>query len=429
MGKVQSPPAVMPAELAPVFDRVPEGADGAYLHWDELRHKDPPPGVTREQWWGLLKLRRDHQPGLRVPFRVAMIDAIQRAVHEIDRDASGRITLPEDVTNHGTRDQYVASPLYEEAFRSSQLEGASTTLAVAKEMLRTKRPPRNQSERMILGNYYAMEWVRAHQAEDLSEALLLELHRTVTRDTLAADASGRYRRADEPVAVYDETRNAPIYTPPPAAELPAQMAALCAFANGSSDDDPFVHPVVRAIMLHFWLAWAHPFVDGNGRTARALFYWLMLKQGYWLTEFLSISRAIKLARAQYDRAFLYAETDGNDATYFVLNQLRMMRRAIDEQFSYLKRKSEEVRVVENRLRDAGELNHRQLAILSSALRHPHDRFTVEGHKNSHRIAYETARTDLLGLVEAGYFAETKLGKKFVFTPTPNLQRKLRRKPT
>ncbi|HEY4241774.1 MAG TPA: Fic family protein [Kofleriaceae bacterium] len=432
MTRVQAPPRADLSRIPfEVVDRLRPDSNDDYLHWDELRHRTPPAGASHEQWWSVLKLYRtlaftQGVHAMAASFRVVMTDAIQRAVHEIDRDASGRIDLPEDVTNKGTRDRYVASSLYEESIRSSQLEGASTTLAVAKEMLRSKRSPRNHGERMILSNYYAMEWVRAHQTQPMTAALLLELHGVVTRDTLDAEQIGRYRRADEPIAIYDKTDNELVYTPPDAAELPAQMRALLAFANGTSTDVPFVHPVVRAILLHLWLAWAHPFVDGNGRTARALFYWSMLKQGYWLAEFISISRAIKLARTQYDRAFIYTETDGNDATYFVQNQLRMLRRAIDELFVYLKRKTEEVRSIEGKLRADSELNHRQLAILTHALRHPDERFTVESHKNSHRIAYETARTDLLGLVEAGMLVETKLGKKFVFTPTAGLPRKLRK---
>ena len=57
------------------------------------------------------------------------------------------------------------------------------------------------------------------------------------------------------------------------------------------------------------LAFIHPFVDGNGRTARSLVYWYMMKKGYWLTEYLSISRIIYRNKAQYEKAFLYTEAD------------------------------------------------------------------------------------------------------------------------
>ena len=202
------------------------------------------------------------------------------------------------------------------------------------------------------------------------------------------------------------------------------MAAMCAFANGTSGDEPFIHPVARAILLHFWLAYDHPFVDGNGRTARALFYWSMLNQGYWLTEFISISRVINQARAKYDRAFLFTESDGNDTTYFICHQLEVLRAAIDELHTYLLRKAREVRDVEAKLRGRDDLNNRQLALLGYALRHPDARFTVEGHQTSHRVVYETARTDLIGLVRAGFLDSKKVGKRTVFSPVRDLEKRL-----
>src|SRR6476659_130315 len=86
---------------------------GKYLPWDELRRRTPPPGVTVESWW--MSVRTARALLLRpfplldtegAPFRFAMPETVQRMVHEIDRDASGRIELPEDITNKSTRDRY-----------------------------------------------------------------------------------------------------------------------------------------------------------------------------------------------------------------------------------------------------------------------------------------------------------------------------------
>lgn len=413
-------------------DLVRPEIDGRYLHWDELRHRSPPDELTHETWWQLIKLARFQQSRLLPltdphgrPFSFAMTDSAQRAVHEIDRDASGRIDLPEDVANRSTRDRYVVSSLIEESIRSSQLEGASTTRAVAKEMIRTRREPQTVDERMILNNFLAMEWVREHQRDPLTPAAVLELHAIVTRDTLElADGAGRLRRADEAVHVVDLDSGDVVHTPPAADTLPARIDLLCRFANGTSSDEPFIHPVARAILVHFWLGHDHPFVDGNGRAARALFYWSMLHQGFWLTEFLSISRVIKRASGQYARAYLFSETDGNDATYFLFNQLKVLRTAIDDLGVYLERKTREVRDVESRLRSRDDLNHRQLALLGYALRHPDARFTIEGHQTSHRVVYQTARTDLLKLAEARFLELSRASNKMVFTPAPDLERRL-----
>ena len=74
----------------------------------------------------------------------------------------------------------------------------------------------------------------------------------------------------------------------------------------------FIHPIVKGIIIHFLIAFIHPFVDGNGRTASAIFYWYMLRKGYWLTEYLSISRIISRSKRQYEKAYLYTECDGNE---------------------------------------------------------------------------------------------------------------------
>ena len=107
------------------------------------------------------------------------------------------------------------------------------------------------------------------------------------------------------------------------------MAAMCSFANDRSSPG-FMHPAIQSIILHFWLAYDHPFVDGNGRTARALFYWSMLHYGYWLFEYVSISQTIVRGSVQYGEAFLHTETDDNDLTYFIVYHLDVINRSIAE---------------------------------------------------------------------------------------------------
>ena len=406
---------------------------GRYRHWDSLRHLDPPGDLTIEEWWAGVRMARSQisQPlplkdreGR--PFTIALPGAMLQMLQQVDTDASGQIAVSEQVTNPATRKRYLVSSLIEEAITSSQLEGASTSRRVAKEMLRSGRRPRTRSEQMILNNYRAMNYVREHSTAPLTPETVLELHRIVTDGTLDdLDAAGRLQTDDEErVGVFDEDGEL-LHAPPEAADLPQRLQTMCDFANGEAeDDDHYVHPVVRSIILHFWLAYDHPFIDGNGRTARALFYWSMLNRGYWLTEFVTVSSILKKAPAKYARSYLYTEWDDNDLTYFVLYQLDVMLRAINELQRYLRRKMHEVRDTEQLLKTT-DLNHRQITLISYALRTPGATFTFRTHQTSHTIAYQSARNDLLDLHARGLLYKRKTGRAFTFLPVDDLADQLR----
>jgi Fic family protein len=312
----------------------------------------------------------------------------------------------------------------EEAIRSSQLEGATTSRRVAKELLQTGRAPRDRSELMIVNNYRALEFMRTDMGAQLTPERVTTLQRILTEGTLDdPTGAGRLQTPDEErVVVADATTGETTHVPPPADQLPGRLDAMCAFANVSDEGSggEFIHPVVRAVLLHFWLAYDHPFQDGNGRTARALFYWFMKTRGYWLVEYLSISKILREAPAVYSRAFVLTETDGGDTTYFLLHQLEVIQRAIEEMHSYLRRKVREVRELEESARAAGDLNHRQLALLGDAIRHPHNRYTYRTHAVSHGVTAETARTDLGGLAARGLLVRAKRGRQHVFSPVANL---------
>lgn len=410
---------------------IPPLVSGRYEHWDKVRHLTPPEGLTSEEWWlGISWARRQlmkqvpllDKKGNRFVFGTP--DPILRVLHEIDQLAGGRIAMSEEVTNPSTRDRYVISSLIEESITSSQLEGASTTVEVAKNMLRTGRRPTDRSEQMIVNNFLAMQFVREHIHEPLTADFVHELHRMLTDDTLDDPSkAGCFREDDDQIQVEDETGTV-LHVPPRAAELPMRLERLCSFAN-DRPEDTFLHPVVRAVILHFQLGFDHPFVDGNGRTARALFYWSMLSQGYWLAGYLSISSILKNAPSQYARSFLHTETDGNDLTYFLDHQLSVLRRAIDDLQAYLARKIQEVARVESLLKRSTEFNHRQLAVLGHGLRHPGARYTIKSHQRSHRVVYDTARTDLLDLASRGLVVQRRRGNTYEFEAPEDLHDRLK----
>ena len=405
-----------------------------HLHWSQVKWRRPPLDYSHEEWWVATKIaRRVTQRVLPFadkdnrPFWLAETGHLYQRLHRIDRDASGRIEFPADVPNPESRNRYLVSSLFEESIRSSQLEGAATTRREAKAMLRTGRSPRNKHERMIFNNYAGLSFIREIADEELTMEALLELHRILTHRTLDDErCAGRFRTASEPVTVVDERDGEVLFEPPNAELLQDRMQRLLRFAN-QREQDPFLHPVVQAVLLHFMTGYEHPFVDGNGRLARALFYWLMVREGYWLMEYLSISSIIHRSPTQYAQAYLFTETDEGDFTYFLDYHLRVILDAIRQLHLYLGRKSVEVLEISNLLETSGgalNLNHRQAALVGHLLHHPQVRPTIASHQRSHKVTYQTARTDLLSLAAMGLLTSAKRGRRLEFRLVPDFNEKL-----
>ena len=409
---------------------------GRYLHWDEIRQRPPPAELTHEHWWLGIKLARNSQqhelPYVKGsdgrPFFFLLPDRVVEGLHRIDRQMAGTIGVPESTGKPAVPDRFIVNSLIQEAITSSKLEGASTTRAEAVDMLRSGRRPRDRSERMIVNNYRAMQIVRELTGQPLSPDGVLHLHKTITAGTLddPVDAGRIQEPGEKRVYVSDPTGRRVLHHPPPAKELDKRIHQMLRLANREDTDKKFIHPVIRAIALHFLLAYDHPFVDGNGRTARALFYWSMLQSGYWLFEFISISRYLVEAPSRYARSFLYTESDDNDLTYFISLQVELILRAIEDLERYIAKKTAQIEAVENMLRRAPGFNHRQLSLLAHGLRTPNARYTIRSHQTSHSVANGTARSDLLNLVERGLLERRPSdGRRFEFLVPPDLEQRIR----
>lgn len=429
--------ALASPRMAQVMQHVNPLPGGKYLHWDELRRRAAPEGLSHAEWWAATTLARaalfqplpllDKQGK---PFVFALPSPVAIDIYHVDRDAAGHIRSSASAPLQDDAQRYLMGSLIEEAITSSQLEGASTTRKVAAAMLRSGRKPRDQSEQMIFNNHAAMEHLKSLRNVTLSPAHVLELHRMITEHTLDdPQDAGRYRRNDE-VHIVDVRDNTVLHAPPLHTELEARMQRLCDFANADADSLPFVHPLVRAILLHFMIGYDHPFADGNGRTARALFYWSMARSGYWLMEYTSISHILRKAPVKYSRAYLHTETDNNDTTYFLLHQLQTIRQAVAALHDYVARKSQEQRATEQLLaRSAalrGRLNHRQVSLINHALRNAGEAYRMDAHQRLHKVVYETARKDLLDLEALGLLERVKQGNAFLFFAPADLRERLLR---
>lgn len=406
-----------------------------YYHWHKLSRIARDDKIDPLAAWAVIRFGRMSQ-AKRLPLRgegtnplfFVPTGLVQLECMRIDQElASGIPGGVDRPLGADARTRYVVSSMMDEAIASSQIEGASTLHRVAKQMLREGREPKNLSERMIINNYNAMKMVRDRRGEPMSPEFLLEIQLVLTDGTLDDPGQqGRFRTSDDVVEVVSNRDGEVIHTPPPASELKARIQRLCDFANHTpTAAGDFIHPIVKAIALHFQIGFDHPFCDGNGRTARALFYWSALRDRYELLEFLPISRMILDAPGKYVRAYQETETDGFDLTYFLHFHLDVISRAREGFKNRAVSKQQEIERQENLLRSEIDLNYRQRTLLQAASEDPGRLFTIQGHQQAHALAYATSRADLLDLVDRGLLERRTVGNKFVFKASAKLVSKLK----
>ncbi len=393
-----------------------------YYYWDKVKYHVPE-GIEAEDFWNVVKYSRRIEAKTfsfsACTFFLKETSAMQQALHNFDMNFGGTLSSTSILTDKN-RQYYLISSLMEEAIASSQMEGASTTRKVAKEMLRKQSKPKDKSQQMILNNYNTIRYLSEHKSDRLTPDLVLEIHRQITEKTLDNSSDEGHFRTDNNIFVVNGITGEVAHEPPSYTVIPETIEQLCEFAN---EDKTFIHPVLKAIIIHFMISYLHPFADGNGRTARSLFYWYMLKKGYWLTEFLSISRVIYKSKVQYEKAFLYTEHDDFDLGYFVQYNLKVLKQAFDELHVYLERKNQENNaLLEYRIPG---LNERQVQIIKMYAERPESVFVSKDLETRFNVSVKTLRSDLEALVATGLIERIPLNKRLTgYARTKDFERKL-----
>lgn len=396
-----------------------------YLYWDKIKYRAK--NCTPSELWSAIKLFRQLRRNIisfgTHPFYYVITDYMQRALHRFDMHIGG--TLGSNIGIAETdKTKFVISSIMEEAISSSQMEGASTTRKKAKEMIRQDKKPKNKSEQMIMNNFITMKHIVQYKNEDLTIERLLYIHKLITNNTLDdKEDEGQFRESDD-VHVINHSNSEIVHTPPLQKELNQLINDLCTFFN--TDGADFIHPIVKGCIIHFMIGWIHPFSDGNGRTARAVFYWYMLKRGYWLTEYLSISRIIKDTKAQYEKAYLYSELDENDLSYFITYHIKTMEKAFDALKEYINRKQKEVFQAARFMKIPG-VNDRMAQILK-VVHDDSDRIlNTKEIESRFSVSSYTARTDLKSLVDLGFLEIIQVNKqKKNFIKSQNFEKSLKK---
>lgn len=381
-----------------------------FEYWDTIKYKRCPEGCTPQQLWTYVKAARVKSMMSvwgKYGITLTLTNQMQRMCHEIDMNWGGSWGT-DSIIGDENKEKYLVGSLMEEAIYSSQMEGAATTRKVAKEMLRKKMTPKDKSQQMIANNYQTIQFIVSHKDALLTPELLLQIHQLMTEHTMQNPQEAGCFRSNNDVVVENGITHETVHIPPTYEEIPNFVEDLCRFFN-EQDAPQFIHPIIRGIIIHFMVAYVHPFADGNGRTARALFYWYMLKQGYWLTEYLSISRVIAKSKKSYEKAFLYTEADGMDMGYFVAYNMRVLQQSFKQLQDYIKRKQEEKRAANSFLR-IGNINARQAQIIKMFADDSNLVVTIADLQAKFLVSPTTAKADVVGLMNMGLLSEISFNK-------------------
>ncbi len=401
---------------------------GRYLYWDQFKWRVPKGHDPQKAWlitkWVRFTKRKPVEllDAKGCEFHFCVPDSLQAKLYKIAK-LSGEGTP----TNSIQQKYLISSLIMEEAINSAQLEGASTTRRIAKKMLVDARKPKSEDEQMILNNYLLMNEVKQLKDAPLSIEMIRHFHQIATEGTHQNGVISGEFRTDNEIVISNGIDGEILHQPPSFEQIETRLEQLCNFANTNHSGDEgksFIDPIVKAIILHFMIGYEHPFADGNGRTARAIFYWFMLKNGFSFFEYLSISKLLKEAPVQYGMAYLYSEIDENDLTYFIYYQADIILRAMDELFGYLDAKSREFKEVLVLLEDSDigeELNFIQKDIVKKAMKNPGRIFTVKEITNDYDISENTARKYLKALAKHKILATFKEGRTTNYIALANIR--------
>jgi len=404
---------------------------GNYLHWDGFITRARTFKANKEISYLVLKMKRSLTAHDRLvdefgqPFLYTE-NGLMAKLHEISK----MITFDHlNIATAQDKHRHLAKGVtMEEAISSAQLEGAVTTRKVAKQMLETGREPKNVSEQMIVNNWNLIQSTQEHKDDALSLELIFLFNQIATEDALEnGHSAGEIRNAA--VFVKNIVTGDTVHEPPPYEQIETMLAMICDYANAEHRlGGEFIHPIIKACVLHFMIGYIHPFFDGNGRTARALFYWYMLKSGYENFRYISISALLKAAPKKYMKSFLYTETDENDLTHFIDYQLSIIIRALERFTQYVRDKVAELHnaieaIKTSPLYDRLSLHH--ITILEKALKHSGRTFTVKEIENDFNVSSTAARGYLDKLAEMDLLIKFKLsGRTQGYIAPANIRERL-----
>ncbi len=383
-----------------------------YAPIEDIKYRLEKLGISKNDWPSLKEKIQSFRKMGAVPFFINTIgkkfwyfpsDSINKKIHEIE--SSGN-RLYDRIENQGTfKHEFLANAAVEEAITSAIHEGANSTRSKAKALIASGDKPKNKDEWMLINNYHAMKWIKDNSNLPVSTELILRIHEIVTKNTLEGDDvnfCGKLR--DDAVYVTSH-----LGIKHEGVKHDKLTEALNEAIKSTTDHPRFLHSLLKGIILHYFIAFIHPFFDGNGRTARTLFYFKGMKNNLKFVELLSVSADLKRHGNKYEKSFELVKEHEFDMTYFIdfcLDSLSTALNQVEKKVNYL--------IDITKLIDSIGINSNQVALLQRMVLNKYGEIAIEEYATNIGKSREIARKELKQLFAKKILKEEKKGKKFVY---------------
>lgn len=378
-----------------------------YLTPEEIKYRLKQQGTAEAEWPSISKeIVATRKTGsitlffksIEPKFWFYPADVIHKKINEIEK--LGKDLYEQINKNASFKNEFLLDSAIEEAITSAIYEGAHSTRAQAEQLIASGERPKNKDEWMLINNFKAMKWVKNNQQTALTKEAILQLHHIVTENTLEGDDvnfQGKFRNDKVFVGPHEGIDQTKI------------EQAINEMIQLTTNNPRYFHPLLKGILVHYFMGYIHPFFDGNGRTARALFYFKSIRNQLNYVELLSVSAYLRIHGKQYENSFVKVKENEHDLTYFIdfcLDSMLSALKEVSRKVSYLLRMTD--------LKDRFELSQTQVGLIQRMALHKFRTIDIEEYAQQISKSREFARQELKGLLDLNLVSEIKMSKKLVY---------------
>jgi Fic family protein len=206
--------------------------------------------------------------------------------------------------------QFQEEAMIRQTYHSTHIEGNKLSFTEAQKVFlegqQAKVIGRDRDIQEIINYRNVIKYINEHQSLELNEATLLQMHQVIVDKLLDESQAGQYRQVQ--VAIINNHTQEVVFQPPTSTAVPGLVQHF--FTWLQSSEAQLIPAPLKAGILHYELVRIHPFVDGNGRTARVMATLLLYKEGYDIRQFFSLDEYYDQDAATYYRSLQSANETG-----------------------------------------------------------------------------------------------------------------------